>query len=369
MLNNDPHVRPGTRERVLRAVDRLQYVPHATARRLKLGRTNTIGVFIPDVTSPFYAEILRGVNDGLVGTAYDLLLYTPRRAESPRVGVLGPDRVDGLILLTPTFGDTYRRTLASKGLPVVWVDHRNDDPLGPSVTFDNRLGGYMATRYLIDLGHRSIGYITGVMEIPSSQQRLRGYREALHEAGIKVKPSMIQPGDYTRLGGFRAVEKWIRAGTLPTAIFASNDLMAHGAMDALRQHGVRVPENVSVMGFDDIPLAALLHPPLTTVSQSMREMGLRAAELLLRQLSGEARPDDNERVVIDPVLVVRSSCAQPRAEAIPAPLRGKGVKGESEPRLRSGHLVGRGEAVPRRARIGAPEEEVGSTDETASAAR
>lgn len=313
VLNNDPHVRPATRARVLRVVRQLQYTPHAGARGLKLRRTDTIGVFVPDITSPFYAEILRGVNDALASTSYDLLLYTPRRAESPRAGMLGPDRVDGLILLTPGYGDPDGRILVSRGLPVVWVDHRNDGPLGPSVTFDNRKGGYLATRYLIELGHRSIGYVAGVMEIPSSQQRLLGYREAMREAGIKVEPWMIQPGDYTRLAGMQAVERWVRSGTLPTAIFASNDQMAHGVMDALRQHGLRVPEDVSVMGFDDIPLAALLHPPLTTVSQSMHEMGLRAATMLLHRLAGEMGRDETERVIIEPVLVVRSSCAPPRA--------------------------------------------------------
>ncbi|HEY8426131.1 MAG TPA: LacI family DNA-binding transcriptional regulator [Limnochordales bacterium] len=315
VLNNNPHVRPATRERVLRVVRQLQYEPHAGARGLKLGRTYTIGVFVPDIVSPFYAEILRGVNDALGGTPYDLLLYTPRRAESPRAGVLGPDRVDGVILLTPGQADREGRLLVSRGLPVVWVDHRNDAPLGLSVTFDNRKGGYAATRYLIELGHRTIGYVAGIMEIPSSQQRLLGYREAMREAGLKVEPWMVQPGDYTRMAGMQAVERWIRGGTLPTAIFASNDQMAHGAMDALRQHGLRVPQDVSVMGFDDIPVAALLDPPLTTVSQRMYEMGMRAATMLLQRLSGETGGDETERVIIEPTLVIRASCAPPRATA------------------------------------------------------
>lgn len=315
VINGKDHIKPDKRERVLRAMDRLGYVANQHARSLAGGRSQVIGLLVPDLGSSYIAEIVRGIDQALQPVNYDVVLYTTHRRlvkESAYVASLSRGLADGLVLISPTDPEMYLSTLQDQNFPFVLLDHTGTNLMGRSVGATNWQGAYDATRYLIDLEHRRIGFISGRPDLPASTDRLAAYQAALRDAGLSVEEGLICQGDFNQPSGYRGAMMLLALEKPPTAIFASNDLMAFGAMEAVREHGLRIGHDISVVGFDDIPQAAHVHPPLTTVRQPLFEMGRAAADMLLQHIQDPAHPFT--RVELETQLVVRDSCKRYKAQ-------------------------------------------------------
>lgn len=311
---NNKGVSADKRERVVKAMADLGYVANLQARSLAGGRTNIIGLLVHGLNVSYFGEIVRGIDDELGLRNYDLMLYTTHRRklrESAYVTRLTRNLVDGLLLVLPRNTETYIEMLRQRHFPHVLVDDRGVNFSAPAVGATNQRGGYDATRYLLDLGHRRIGFITGDMTLGSAVERLEGYRLALTEAGLAVDPQLIAEGDFMQPKGYSAATQLLRLPQRPTAIFASNDVSAFGAMEAARVLGLRIPDDCSIIGFDDIPQASQVHPPLTTVRQPLAEMGRAAAQLLLTYIEQPDAPI--QRIELPTELIIRESCRPPGA--------------------------------------------------------
>lgn len=309
-LNGKPGVAPATRRRILEIAERLNYQPNASAKSLALQRTHTLGVIVPDITSPFYAELVKGVEKEASENGYYLMLCTttgkPSR-EKMYLRLLGEQRVDGLIFITPRGDETLIHQIHSAGFPLVVVDRDIQAEDGVvEVIVDNFHGALAAVEHLIALGYRRIGFINGLPELQASRDRLRGYQLALREHGITPDEQWIQAGDFQEEGGYRCMQRLLRLSPPLEAVFVASDLMAMGAIRALREAGISVPEDVAVVGFDDIPASAYFNPPLTTVRQPMSKMGAMACRLLLQLIKGEEILE--RKVILQTKLVIRASC-------------------------------------------------------------
>ncbi|MDR7544813.1 MAG: LacI family DNA-binding transcriptional regulator [Armatimonadota bacterium] len=302
-------VRPDTRGRVLAAVARLRYQPNLVARGLKKRVTGTVGLIVPDISNPFFPAIARGIEDVASRAGMGVLLcntYEDLAKERTYLALLDKRMVDGLIFATVGANTAHLRMLRRQGVPVVLVARAPDRVSIDAVLVDNRRGAREATEHLLRLGHRRIAFIGGPPTLPVANERLAGYQDALASAGIVADPAVICDGGFRAEGGGAAVRELLERRTRFTAIVAANDLMAIGGMEELRRCGRRVPQDVAVVGFDDITFASLVEPRLTTVAQPKYRMGCLAMERLLELLGGgDRRP---RRLVLEPRLVVRDSC-------------------------------------------------------------
>ena len=277
VVNNNVHVKDETRQRVLDAMQELGYVADRQARSLAGGKSDSIGLLVPDLGTGYIGEIIRGIDAELGLSGLDLILYTTHRTASKEanyVANLAKGMVDGLLLVLPRSPADYINILTSHQFPFVLIDHQGTGQECPAVGATNWQGAYNATEYLVKLGHQRIGFITGWMDLGCAEDRLDGYRSALRTHHIPDFPELIFEGTFFQPDGFAGATALLRLPDPPTAIFASNDVMAMGAMDAVRSHGLRVPEDVSIIGFDDIPQAALVQPALTTVRQPLSKWGV-----------------------------------------------------------------------------------------------
>lgn len=319
-LNGKQDVDPATRKRIVELAERMGYVPSATARALSKGRSNCLGLLMPALTWPWILEVLRGVAEEIERSHYSLILYTTAGgADSERAfmsQVVPAGAVDGLALVVPPGMLNYIGRLAKKGLPVVVIDDRGYHPEFPTVATTNVEGGRSATRHLIEQGRRRIAYVNGPDEFGCNRDRLEGYRETLEQAGIPYDPDLVAHSDFTQAGGASAVTRLLESDPRLDAVFAANDLMAFGVMRTLRDTGRRVPDDVAVVGFDDIPAAALTHPPLTTVHQPLYEMGRSAAAMVMSGIRGEPIAG---RVELPTSLVVRGSSSDTPSSDEPGP--------------------------------------------------
>lgn len=309
VINNKDHVKPDKRERVLRAMTRLGYVVNQQARSLAGGKSQVVGLVVPGVDNSYIGEIIRGIDEELASASYDLMLYTTHRRktrESTYVATLTQGLADGLLLVLPRDPGAYMEALRRRGFPFVVIDHQGIDDTGPAVGATNRQGGYSATRYLIELGHRRIGFITGTLEVRCSTDRLAGYRAALGEFGLPLDPALVREGDFQQPDGYRGAHELLALAERPTAIFASNDVMAFGVMEAVRECGLRIPADISIVGFDDIPQATHVNPQLTTVRQPLEQMGRLAARTLLQLIANPKA--DVARIELPTELIIRDSC-------------------------------------------------------------
>jgi LacI family transcriptional regulator len=320
-LAGDPRVSSETRARVQHLARELNYRPHSAASGLARRRTNVIGLVIPfaprSLSDPFFLEFVGGIGDYAVTKGFSILLSSPRASQGGPSGsttfaeIVSSRRVDGLILTEPRITDERVDFLKERGIPFVFLGNpgRNSDVCW--VDGDNEAGVEMAVDYLVSLGHRNIACIAGPPDQTATFRRLEGYRAALARHGIPHDESRIAQGDFTEPGGYRATMDILDRNTGVTAVFASNDMMAIGAINAARQRGLRVPQDLSVVGFDGIALGAYVTPALTTVTQPIYRLGQAAAELLIRLVE---RQSPSERHVLFPLtLTVRESAAR-RAE-------------------------------------------------------
>jgi LacI family transcriptional regulator len=306
VINQRYGVSEETNARVLAVIKDLGYEASLVAQSLRNRRTNIIGILVADL-EPFSTELLKGAADAIRGSAYDLVIYSAggcrvgdnvgweRRYLSRLSGTL----IDGAVLVTPTVTDVHYEA------PIVAVDPHTGPSDLATIDSDNLHGARLATEHLLALGHRRIGMLGGRSDLQSAQLREQGYRAAHQDAGIPVDPELVQIGAYDPEISVDAAHRLLAGPDRPTAVFAANDLSAIATMDVARELGLRVPQDLSVVGFDNVPESALCTPPLTTVDQSIRLMGLRAVEMLIQLIRGEDVPKTH--VTLATKLVVRQT--------------------------------------------------------------
>lgn len=295
------------------AIKRLNYVANRQARSLAGGKTNSIGVLVPDLGTGYIGEIIRGIDAELSLANLDLILYTTHRTprkEADYVANLASGMVDGLLIVLPRQPADFINNMNQQRFPFVLIDHQGTGSDCPAVGAMNWSGGYSATEYLAKQGHQQIGFITGSMDLGCTHDRLSGYRAALKTYHIDEDPDLIYEGNFFQPDGYAGALTLLDLPNPPTAIFASNDVMAMGVMDAVRHRGFRVPDDISVIGFDDIPQASLVRPALTTINQPLEKMGRVATQLLLGMLEDPQK--EAERIELPTQLVIRDSCKEPR---------------------------------------------------------
>jgi LacI family transcriptional regulator len=305
ILNGTAVVSDDKRAAVDEAIAKLGFVPNPVARGLAGGRTLSIGVISQAIDSPFYGAALRGIEMELDAVGYSPLFMSGNwhaEEEARCIEALRSRRVDGLIVLTGRLSDSSLRSLA-RSLPVVVTGRSLKAGNLISMDFDNREGARQATQHLIDQGHRRIAFISGDTEHPDAIDRLQGYRSAIEAAGLRFDAALVAPGDFSEHSGLLAVERLLNSRTRFSAVFAANDQMAFGAALGLYRHGRRVPDDVSLVGFDDLAGSIYMVPPLTTVHNPIQEIGQLAARAMLGLLAGD-RPTVE---VPAPRLIVRES--------------------------------------------------------------
>lgn len=310
VVNRNSHrVSPATRRRVLSAVRALDYRANIIAQGLKQRRTRTVALLVPDISNPFFPAIARGIEDRAQERGYAVLFcntYENLERERAYLELLRKRMIDGLIFATVGSNTRHLRTLHEDHLPVVLVARDVAGVPIDAVLVDNFRGEFQAATHLIGLGHRRIAYIAGPASLHIAAERRRGYVTALDAAGIARDDRLLVEGDFSAEGGRKAIQRLMERGVRFTGVIAANDLMAIGAMEALKHSGRRIPEDVAVVGFDDITFASLVSPALTTVAQPKYKMGQLAMDRLLVLL--ESTDGGPQHIVLPPELVVRESC-------------------------------------------------------------
>ena len=296
-----------TRERVLKAMQEIGYIPHRAARSLRTNKTYTIAAIIPDITNPFYPLFVRGIQDITKANDFDLVIYNTDgliEEEQNCLCSIRENRVDGLIIVPFHQTDDDLREI---GIPLVRLIQKPTQPVAfDSIFIDNVAAAHAIVHHLIERGHTRIGMIAGEEDTPPHENRILGYQQALSEHHIPLDKILIRNGDYSETGGYQAMQELLKLSPSVTAVFAINDLVAMGALTAIRESGLRVPDDIAIAGFDDIPAARLVFPPLTTVTQHQEQMGRRAAEMLFERLNGDVL-DDARTVEMPFSVIVRES--------------------------------------------------------------
>ena len=313
VLNASGPVAAETSQRIRAVAARLRYVPDGAARSLITRRTSTIGVVLPDLYGEFFSEVIRGIDHAAQRHQYHLLVSSSHNEKSEIEAALRAmrGRVDGLIVMSPEVDAPTLAANLPDGLPVVLLNCPVDGVAFDSLTVDNYGGAYAMVRHLIALGHQRVAMIGGAPRNHDAQERRRGYRAALHDCGVAWREEWEQTGDFTESSGHRAAVRLLALSDRPTAVFAANDSMAIGCISALREAGARVPEDLAVTGFDDIPIARYMSPPLTSVHVAIGELGARAVGRLLPVvLTTPHRATTHE--VLPATLIVRHSCGAQR---------------------------------------------------------
>ena len=318
VLNQTRFVSEPVRARVQAAVEQLHYIPSALARSLKNNRTHTIGMIIPNCSNPYFAEIIRGIEDTCFEAGFNMILCNsdddPRK-QGQYIRVLAEKQVDGLIVLSSSGDDKLGEQLRRAKMPQVLVDREVDHSNADLVEVNHDGGGWLATRHLLQLGHRRLACITGPLGLSSAAQRLRGFRRAMADAGLAVHEEWVCQADFTAAGGHAAMQSLLAAGPQPSAVFVCNDLMAFGAVSAANAANLVLPGDLSIIGLDDIALAAYCSPPLCTVAQPKHRMGAVAVQLLLARIADPAR--SARREILEPALCLRQSTAAPATQVSP----------------------------------------------------
>lgn len=309
VINHRGGTSAATQAKVWAAIEETGYVANLAARSLAGGKTNTVGVLVPDLSTQYASEIVRGISEMLAGSGLEMLVSTSydTALERNRVDLL-KKITDGLLFLLPFESQNSSqkdvRSFDFQGRPVVAIEYRSGTHAIPTVNIDDFAGTKSAVGYLVSLGHRRIGFVGGPAGRLASETRLSAYWEALAEAGLFPDAALVRPGDFTQPTGFAAAQALLELDDPPTAIFAANDLSAFGVIEAVKHQGLRIPEDVSVVGFDDIPMASQVFPALTTVKRPLEQLGGTAVTMLLATLRGEATPTD---VILPTQLVVRAT--------------------------------------------------------------
>jgi LacI family transcriptional regulator len=311
VLNNRDRVSAETRERVLLAIRELDFHSNAFAQGLASQQTDTIGLVIPQVNDPFYFGIVRGIEDTVTAAGYSLLIASQpnHTSENHYMRLFRRGHVDALILTAIDVSPTEIQEMTKSGLPIILVQQDAGRHVS-AVQVDNYSGACAMTEHLLEHGYRRIAYITGTDHTPDNKERLRAIRDTLAAHGLTLPNELIFHGDYLRGSGGAAMQKILNLPEHPQAVFAGNDQMAADAIVAAQERGLRVPEDIAVVGFDDVPLASYVSPALSTVHQPIYEQGVYAARTALDMLKsgGEKQPLTLPRIILPTTLVIRRSC-------------------------------------------------------------
>lgn len=309
VLRHRSNVRLETRERVLQAMTELAYQPNLLASALMTKQTNTIGLLVPDISNPFFAEICRGVEDACASAGFNLVICNTDEdgaKQRQQIALLRQKGVDGIILASVKIGDQDIVDLHRSKYPMVLLTRSVAGLNLPGVCVDDFQGGYMATRYLLELGHQTIALLTGDLSTRPALFRKKGFEAAIEQAGLPADPGLVESGPFTIQGGTTMAERLLaHCPAHPTAFVAGNDMIAIGAIRVLKQRGMRVPEDVSVVGFDRTVLAQIVDPPLTSVAQPTHELGANAVQLLLERLNNPVVAP--RQITLPPMLVPGAS--------------------------------------------------------------
>lgn len=303
-----------TRQRVLRAARELGYLPHAAARSLKLQRTSTVGLMIADIVNPFYSYLASGVLDCAKRLGYHVVLCATDEdstTEREYLQVLMEERVDGILAIPTGHNLASWRRAIEMGTQVLLLDRELEGIAADVVLVDNAKGACAAVSYLVGLGHTRIGLLNGPVTTTTGKGRLQGYYDALAAAGLAVDPALIQLHTFKREDGTVATQKLLALPQPPTAIFATNNVLGEAALFALREQGLRVPDDISLVQFDDVPWASLTTPQITVVAQPAYDLGVIGLERLVQRLQGSGEHEHAPfKMMLEPELIVRASCAR-----------------------------------------------------------
>ncbi len=319
-LSGEGYASDETRAKVQAAAKQLGYTPNALARMMKGGKTNVIGVVVNEVSSPVINAIVHALSEEVRKVEMDLFIYNSLgdlgADKGKRVSELLHGLWDGLLYVLPRMTDDYLETLEKNPSPIVLINYFRHETSLPVVRADNFNGARDAVAHLIELGHRRIGFIRGTSYTGQSEERERGYCAALADAGIPLDPGLVRDGWFQERGGLEAGRELMAMAEPPTAIFAGSDMMAFGCMNAIREKGLQIPKDVSVIGFDDIPAATLTQPPLTTLRHPFQAMAQAAVQELVRRIRG--LPGRRHRIEFPSEFVIRESTAPAPAPAAAA---------------------------------------------------
>ncbi len=331
VINETATVRPKLRERVLEAIRNMGYQPSALAQGLRKNRTNMLGMVIPDITNPFFPGVVRGVEDVAFKRSFRVILCNADNdpaKEASYVRELRSYHISGLLIIPSVGVDIagHLRAYASASVPVVCIDRIPEGWKGDAVLVANAEGAYMATRHLIQMGHTRLAAITGPLKLTNAAERLKGFTRALNEAHIEIEPEFIQEARFDTASGYQAAIRLLQMLPRPTAIFAGNDLMAFGVLQAARELNLRCPGDLSIAGFDSLEFTKFTDPSLTSVYQPGYQVGATAARLLLQRVDGMRSAP--KKVLLPTELKQRNSVAAPLPGTTPGSRRTK----QSRPR-------------------------------------
>jgi LacI family transcriptional regulator len=314
-LNNKSRIRNETKEKILSIARELNYQPNFIARSLVMKRTKTLGLVITTIANPFYTELAQGIETTARGLGYNIILCSTNydlSIEKQHIDILRSKGVDGIIFTSAHIGDPNIIKLAEEGFPIVLVNRRTYEPVVKEkvdyVGVDNILGGFLAVKHLIKLGHQRIGVIGGSSESSVGFERVEGGKKALAAYGLEAMDNYFLEGDFLKESGYQGGKRFLKMADPPTAIFATNDYMALGAYQAILDEGLRVPEDIAIIGFNDIEFTAMKGIELTTIGQKKYEMGALAVKTLVEKIEGgEIKPSTKE-IILKPELIIRRTC-------------------------------------------------------------
>jgi LacI family transcriptional regulator len=313
-LNDKPRISESTKEQIISIARAFNYQPNVVAQSLVSGRTKTLGLVITTIINPFYPELARGIEDTARSLGYSIILCCTNfdiSLEQQYIDMLRSRGVDGIIFTSAHIHDPNIRRLVEDNFPLVLVNRKiSGDPILESVDYvvvDNVKGGFLAVEHLIKMGHRRIGVISGPEDSSAAVERLVGVRKAFNQYGLSPTDLLVLEGDFLKPSGYEATRRFLNLRTPPHAIFGVNDYMALGALEAILDAGLRVPEDVPLMGFNDIEVSSLKTVELSTIGQKKYEMGSTAVHTLIERIEGKDR-DKARQVTLEPELIVRKSC-------------------------------------------------------------
>ena len=313
-LNNKSRIKNETKDKILTIARELNYRPDFIARSLVMKRTKTLGLVITTIANPFYIELSQGIETTAISQGYNIILCSTNydlSAERKYIDMLRSKGVDGIILTSAHMGDPNIVGLAEEGFPIILINRRTYHPVVKEkvdyVGVDNILGGFLAVEHLIRLGHKRIGVIGGSSESSVGFERLEGGKKALTTYGMEVIGDHFLEGDFLKGSGYQGGKRFLKMDEPPTAIFATNDYMALGAYQAIVEEGRRVPEDIALIGFNDIEFAAMKGIELTTVGQKKYEMGAQAVKMLVERIEGGGMGSPKE-MILEPELIIRKTC-------------------------------------------------------------
>jgi LacI family transcriptional regulator len=309
VINNSGYASEETRQLVMEAVNEMGYVPNRLASSLRSRRTNVLALVMTDITNPFFTVAARGVEDVASQAGYTVIFCNTDEdlsKEQKYIDVLMQNRVDGILLVPSDSESSSIETLQKKGIPVVVIDRRVSEKQVDQVRCDSVAGAEQLTQLLIALGHRQIALVNGPQNVSTASDRLIGFSRALASAGLDLSAQVVISGAYTRESGREMTRQVLEMSPRPTALFAANNFIALGALRALEEAGIRVPDDMAVVTFDDLPESLVVSPFLTVAAQPVYEMAAKATEMLIKRLSSKG-PEDFEEIVFPTQLIVRKS--------------------------------------------------------------